>query len=370
MKRLVLGALAATACYSDPEPVDVDDVVETCEVAPGAGVSFDAGAEPCELLSSYRFFANGPAQIPNDRVIPYEINTPLFSDYASKHRFLWLPEGTAINYAADGPLEFPEGAVLIKTFGFAADLRAPNGPEQLIETRLLIRRDGAWDGLVYRWDSLQSDARLAIAGGVVDVSWIHSDGETRELEYIVPHINQCEGCHTDGQQTQLIGPQARHLNGNFDYGGGPENQLVHLAGLGLLEGAPADPETAPRTPVFDDPETGTVAERARAWLDINCAHCHNPAGPARSSGLDLRAEQDNPVSFGVCKTPVAAGAGSGGLQYNIVPGQPDASILVFRLEATEPDVRMPELLRQTVHRESAALIREWIASLEGDCDPG
>ena len=367
MKRAIM-LLALAGCYSDPAPVDDLDVAETCEVAPGSGVSFDPDAEPCELLSSYRFFADGPAQLPNDGVVPYDVNTPLFSDYASKHRFIWLPEGTAIRYADEGPLEFPEGAVLIKTFGFAADLRDPAGDERLIETRLLIRRDGAWDGLVYRWDGLESDARLAIAGGVVPVSWIDDDGEARELEYIVPHINQCEGCHTDGETTALLGPRARHLNRDFDYGGGPENQLVHLAGLGLLEGAPADPDNAPRAPVFDDPATGSVDERARAWLDINCAHCHNPAGPARSSGLDLRAEQTEPIAFGVCKTPVAAGAGSGGLQYNIVPGSPDESILVFRLEATEPDVRMPELLRQTVHQESAALVREWIAGLDGACE--
>ncbi|HEY8146982.1 MAG TPA: hypothetical protein VIG06_30085, partial [Kofleriaceae bacterium] len=100
-----------------------------------------------------------------------------------------------------------------------------------------------------------------------------------------------------------------------------------------------------------------------------CAHCHNPSGPARTSGLDLRAEQVEPSAYGICKTPVAAGAGSGGRKYGIVPGQPDDSILLFRLESVEPAVRMPEILRQTVHQESTALIREWIASLEGDCTP-
>jgi uncharacterized repeat protein (TIGR03806 family) len=332
-------------------------------------VSFDAEAARCQLLSSYRFFANGPAQVANDRVIPYDLNTPLFSDYAGKHRFLWLPEGAAIDYVEDGPLVFPEGAVLIKTFAYPRDLGDAASDERLIETRLLVNRSDGWRGLVYRWDDAQTDARLAIAGGVVDIAWTHTDGSARELPYIVPNINQCDGCHTDGERMELIGPQARHLNRDFNYGAGPENQLVHLAGLGLLDNAPGDPQSAPRAPVFDDPATGTVEERARAWLDINCAHCHNPAGPARSSGLDLRLEQDSPIAYGVCKTPVAAGAGSGGLQYNIVPGDPDASILVFRVEATEPDVRMPELLRQTVHAESAAVIREWIGGLEGDCGP-
>jgi uncharacterized repeat protein (TIGR03806 family) len=357
----------AVACGDNEVPED-PGFAEICDPAPGDGVSFDPEAEPCLDLASYRFFLDGSVQVPNEGVIPYDLNTPLFSDYASKHRFLWIPPDTAIGYTEDGPFEFPDGSVLIKTFGFAHDRRDPGAGERLIETRLLVRRGGTWEGLVYRWNPEQSEARLAVAGGIVPVSWIDTDGADRQLDYIVPNINQCDGCHTSGEAVELLGPRARHLNRDLDYGDGPENQLVHLAGLGMLAGAPADPAAAPRAPVFDDPATGTVEERARAWLDINCAHCHNAVGPARTSGLDLSIDQSNPVQFGVCKTPVAAGAGSGGLQYNIVPGQPDESILVFRLEATRPDIRMPEILRQTVHTESAALVREWIAGLEGSCE--
>jgi uncharacterized repeat protein (TIGR03806 family) len=331
---------------------------ELCLPPDGDAAFFDLDQEPCQQLSSYRFFADGPAQVAGEGVVPYDVNSALFSDYAGKHRFLYLPGPMA--YAESGVFELPVGSVLIKTFSY---------PEQLVETRLLVHREEGWEGLVYVWDEEQTDAHLQKAGGIVPVEWVDGEGEAHELRYIVPNVNQCVNCHVAGDASQPIGIQARHLNRDFPYDGGSDNQLAALAARGLLTGAPADPADAPRAAVWDDPESGTLDERARAWLDINCAHCHSPTGPARTSGLDLRAEQVEPALYGVCKTPVAAGAGSGGLEYSIVPGQPDESILVFRLESVEPAIRMPEILRQTVHTESVALMREWIASLEGDCAP-
>lgn len=110
------------------------------------------------------------------------------------------------------------------------------------------------------------------------------------------------------------------------------------------------------------------ARRARAWLEINCASCHNPRGPARTSGLFLEYDQLEPTALGVCKPPVAAGRGSGGRAYGIVPGDPDASILTFRIESTELDIKMPELGRNLVDAEGVALIRAWIAAMPGACN--
>ena len=361
--------MLAAACGDnlEGEGPEVGDGDELCLPPAGGAAFFDLDQEPCSLLSSYRFFADGPGQVAGDGVVPYDINSALFSDYASKHRFLFLPEPMA--YADSGPFDLPVGSVLIKSFGYRADLRDDDSAEQLVETRLLVHADQGWKGLVYVWDEEQTDARLQKAGGIVPVEWIDAGGDQQDLRYIVPNINQCENCHVAGDAAQPIGIQARHLNRDYAYDDGSENQLAALSSRGLLTGAPADPADAPRAAVWDDPESGTLDERARAWLDINCAHCHNPAGPARTSGLDLRAEQVEPAAYGVCKTPVAAGAGSGGRRYGIVPGQPDESILLFRLESVEPAVRMPEILRQTVHTESVDLMREWIASLEGDCTP-
>ena len=116
-------------------------------------------------------------------------------------------------------------------------------------------------------------------------------------------------------------------------------------------------------------KTGSLDARARAWLEINCAHCHNPAGPARNSGLDLLASQTNPTAYGVYKAPVAAGRGSGGREFDIVPGQPDKSIMVYRIASTDGGIMMPELGKRLVHEEGLALIREWIAAMADEGKP-
>jgi uncharacterized repeat protein (TIGR03806 family) len=194
------------------------------------------------------------------------------------------------------------------------------------------------------------------------VSWVHTDGRSRTNNYIIPNSNQCKGCHKAGESMLPIGPKARHLNRDFAYAEGNENQLVHWARCGALSGAP-EPARVSRLAVWDEPRSGTLDARARAWLEINCAHCHSPDGPARSSGLDLLAAQQYPTAVGILKPPVAAGLGSGGLQYDIVPGSPDRSILAYRIASTHPGVMMPELGKRLVHEEGVALIRAWIADM-------
>jgi uncharacterized repeat protein (TIGR03806 family) len=349
-------AVGLAACGGDDDDASLSDAgdpnAEQCLPTEQAGVYFDPD-DPCRFLSSYRFFTNSDAAAlaPNDRVVPYELNSTLFSDYSVKSRYIYLPDGETMSYDGAEAFDLPVGAAILKTFAY---------PERVIETRLLYRGDDGWAGLTYVWNDEQTEARLRVAGVTFDIA-----GET----YLVPNINQCKECHEETENVVgPVGPKARHINRDFDYGAGAENQLQHLVDIGFLTGAPADPaNTAPRAPVWDDDTTGTLDERARAYLDINCAHCHNPAGRARTSGLDLRLTNDDLLSYGVCKPPVAAGGGSGGRQYNIVPGDPDDSILVFRMESVEPDIQMPELGRTRVHTEAVAVIREWIAAMPGDC---
>ena len=116
-------------------------------------------------------------------------------------------------------------------------------------------------------------------------------------------------------------------------------------------------------PVWSDKTAGTLDERARAYLDVNCAHCHQPGGGASNSGLDLRWEQDDPHAIGIGKPPVAAGRGAGGHLVSIEPGRPDASILLYRMDSAEPGIAMPELGRSTIHREGVATIRRWIDAM-------
>jgi uncharacterized repeat protein (TIGR03806 family) len=314
---------------------------------------------PAPRLSDYRLFEDGR---PSPALTPYALNTPLFSDYAEKFRYVWLPPGTRAAYRADGVLDFPVGATLVKTFAYPADFRRPDADVRWIETRLLIHKREGWVAVAYLWDADRKDAVLKRAGARVDVSFRDAQGRTRQVDYAVPNQNQCKECHQLDKALTPIGPKARNLNGDFAYAGGTENQLAHWARTGLLAGAPP-PSAAPRTARWDDPKA-PLADRARAYLDANCAHCHQPRAIASNSGLFLNLEEDRPAHLGVGKAPVAAGRGSGGLMVSIDPGHPERSILVHRMASLEPGVMMPELGRSLAHDEGVALIRQYVASLK------
>jgi uncharacterized repeat protein (TIGR03806 family) len=197
-----------------------------------------------------------------------------------------------------------------------------------------------------------------------------SDRGRMPFTYLVPDVNQCAGCHAvdhDKQVLKPIGPKARHLNKDYQYPEMKENQLSHWRRAGLLTGVPADP---PRHAQWDVAATGDLNERARAYRDVNCSHCHSPLGAANTSGLLLHAREADPAKLGVCKIPIATGRGSGSALFDIVPGAPDQSIFLHRMASSEPDVAMPELGRSLIHEEGLALIREWIASMPGGCISG
>ncbi len=317
-------------------------------------------------LSEYGLFDGDLAeQQPAVGVFPYELNTALFSDYAAKFRFIRVPEGTQVKYKPRDVFEFPVGTVIAKTFAYPADRRDPHSTLRLIETRVETRLEAGWFGYTYVWNDEQSDAELALGGGEVDVSWIHDDGEERAIRYQIPNANQCLSCHEQNGKFEPIGPTAANLNRLNDFDGTESNQLMHFAKHDFVSGVPAH-EQVPTMPVADDSSTGNVSERARAWLHVNCAHCHSPVGTARTSGLDLRMSQQNPTKFGAWKSPVAAGHGSGGRSYDIVPGKPDESILLFRVEANDPSIAMPNVGRSMVPVEAAKLVREWISLMPAE----
>jgi uncharacterized repeat protein (TIGR03806 family) len=321
----------------------------------------------CTRLSYYGFFDDVAHQVPAAGVIPYDVNTPLFSDYTTKDRYLYLPPGTVASWSDGDAFDLPVGAVLIKTFSYLHDRRDPSLGRRLLETRLLVHGAAGWHGTSYLYDADGGDATLAIAGGMIDTSWIHDDGNQRTNAYVVPNQNQCKNCHAEHDNVVTpLGPKARHLNRAGPDGSGIADQLENLIDLGELAGAPPR-ATWPRLPDAMNPATGTLDARARAWLDINCGHCHNPRGAARTSGLYLDIAETDPAVVGVCKPPVATGRGSGGHQYDIVPGQPDASIMTYRIASTEPEIKMPEVGRNLVHEEGLALIRDWITAMPGSC---
>jgi uncharacterized repeat protein (TIGR03806 family) len=316
---------------------------------------------PKTQLSEYGFFKGKLAELaPDAGVHPYEVNAPLFSDYAEKARFLYLPPGARMAYHPDGSFLFPDGAVIIKNFFYWNDAAQPEKGRRIVETRLLLKESKGWKALEYIWNTAQDDAVLEIAGATLPIAWQNTEGKKQQLDYIVPNLNQCKGCHSYDGQFVPIGTTARQLNRAMPQG---QNQLLHFQQLGILDLPPGfSPQNAPRLSDYRLPDAPLDAA-ARAYLDGNCAHCHNPHGPASTSGMFLEANQNNPERLGVGKAPVAAGRGSGNRKYGIVPGKPNESILLYRMESDDPGIRMPELGRQQMHREGVELIRQWIKSM-------
>ncbi|MEM9841745.1 MAG: hypothetical protein AAF767_03810, partial [Pseudomonadota bacterium] len=194
--------------------------------------------------------------------------------------------------------------------------------------------------------------RIEIAAAVADVS-------APAFTYAVPNKNQCKTCHQDGDAVSPIGPKVRNLNHQGPY---QVNQISDWVARGLLADAPANlPQMAK---AFD--EKAPLDARARAYLDINCAHCHKASGSASNSGLWLEWETDDPIKWGVGKHPTAAGRGAGNALVVIAPGDPDASILAYRMASSEAGIAMPELGRALVHADGVALIDAWISGMDTD----
>ena len=356
--------------------------------APPQPVSFHAQGLPERLSDWHVLMADGERLRLNAGVEPYALNTALFSDYAHKLRTIWLPPGTKARYYAMDAFDFPVGTIISKTFyypRFAGSqdavlrVREQSGESRdgldlkqmrLIETRLLVRRKDGWVALPYVWNAEQTDATLARAGDSLALEMLAADGsDAQRFSYQVPDENQCAGCHATNNSTraiQPIGPRARHLNREDPWHPG-ENQLTRMAAIGRLEGLPAN--GIPRNARFDD-ATAPLEDRARAYLDVNCGHCHSPRGPADTSGLWLDAATADPIHLGLCKPPIAAGQGTGDHLFDIVPGKPEESILVYRMDSLDPGAMMPEVGRATVHEEGVALIRDWIKAWVGQCSIG
>ncbi len=341
------------------------------------------------LLSEWQLMQQQDGQLLlHEEMLPYDLLTPLFSDYALKLRTVWMPAGTSAIYNSSETFEFPVGTIISKTFyyprdpeivdavlrtdadvhGFADnrfDLRAV----RLLETRLLVRQESGWDPLPYVWNGAQTDASLQLTGAIQRLQMRDSNELSKaplEFAYIVPNRNECAGCHAVDQndgQLRPIGPASRHLDKTFaHYRDGPDAQLQHWAARGILSNLPSA--------TIATSLTGTE-QKARAYLDINCGHCHQPGGSADTSGLFLHAAETSLLKMGVCKPPVAAGRGTGGHSYSMVPGAPDESILLFRMNSKELDIKMPELGRTLVHAEGVDLVRNWIEQLSGECaNPG
>ena len=329
-------------------------------------LNIDLGALPYEKLSDYNFFyASLANQEPVPGVLPYEPISTLFTDYAHKKRFVWMPKGVSAEYVGDGDLlNFPDGAILVKTFYY--DNVLPSNTTQIIETRLLIKRGGTWEFADYIWDEAQQEAILNTSGNGanVPIEWVQN-GETRSINYRIPSTAECFICHKNSDQIIPIGPKPQNLNGNYQDGLTSFNQLQRWIEEGyLMSNLPPNIET-----VIDWEDTSEAIElRVRSYMDINCAHCHVDGGHcgARSIRLAFR-ESSDLENMGVCSIPDMPIPGYDDTTL-IVPGEADNSILFFRVATTQEEYRMPMTGRTIAHDEFVTLLEEWINSLTITCD--
>jgi uncharacterized repeat protein (TIGR03806 family) len=320
------GALAALALMlvSASAPMTVDQALIIGESLP-------------PNLSDFRFFSGDK---PNARVMPYALTTPLFSDYADKDRYVFVPTGQRATFDAAGKIQFPVGSAIVKTFRHGA---------VKIETRVLLHRASGWVALPYVWQG--DEAVLKRAGARMEVAF-----RGKPVGYAVPNVNQCKECHQSGASIVPIGPKASNITAD---------QLARWRTAGMLTGS-ANVAPMPR---WDDAKAPLDA-RARAYLDVNCAHCHYPKGAASNSGLVLTWGTTGRTALGIGKTPVAAGRGSGNMNYAIAPGDPAHSFMLYRLKSTEPGIAMPELGRSMTHEEGVKLLTDWIAAMPKDAPRG
>lgn len=320
--------------------------------AKGPNIDVILAEEPAGKLSDYGLFLDDSATQPVPGVVAYDLVNPLFSDYAQKDRFVFTP-GKPARYVADEVFEFPVGSVLVKSFSY---------PETgLIETRILIHKQTGWAAYPYVWNADRTEAFYAPIGARSSVSTTDPAGDPLTIAYAVPNQNQCKTCHQAGRAIMPIGPKARNLDHVGPYGA---PQLADWEARGLVAGVPVSVEAVPA--LADG--MGSVESRARAYLDINCAHCHKPDGSASNSGLWLSWTEDEPTHLGIGKHPTAAGRGSGQHRLVIEEGEPDASILLYRMASSEPGVAMPELGRTQIDDAGVELIRAWIASIDSKKD--
>ena len=359
MKRICSVSLVCALAVVGPVGCGGEaDQDSSCELErPDTGDAF-------ENLSDYCFFDGDPASHqPNDGVVAYDITAELYSDQSRKQRFIVLPDGESIGFDAEERWEWPDDTIIVKTFYYPHDERDLEAGRQILETRLLIKRDGQWEAESYIWNDDQSDARHDNLGQRVDVEFIDEDGDHVEIDYRIPNKNQCTTCHNQDGDMVPLGPRTRQLTEPYQRDDSRPAQLVDFADRDMFDESipPLDELPSMTDPHDEDADT---EDRARAYLDANCAHCHGAEGRAGSSNLHLNYDEDSERKLGVCKTPVAAGSAAGNRSHDIVPGKPDESIFIYRMESSDPEVKMPELPITTVDEAGVQLVRDWIAGME------
>jgi uncharacterized repeat protein (TIGR03806 family) len=352
---LLIPIIFLSSCSSN------DDEYIAIPVSP---VVMDLSQVPYPKLSDYKFFGGEMKnQTPSYGVIPFKPTSELFTDYALKKRFIWMPNGTKANYNGDGNiLVLPVGAAIVKTFYY--NNVQPLNTTQIIETRIQIHKSTGWIFVNYVWNSNQTEAFLQTQSSNVPISWIDENSILKTINYHIPSDTDCIRCHGNNTARFPIGIKPQNLNSNFNYSDGTKNQLTKLIEFGYLENNL--PSSIVSVVDYKD-NSKSLNLRVRSYFDINCAHCHTDGGEAEVYELRFAFNQTNvSTNMGVCLNANHQLVGYSG---NIVRvGDVSQSILHYRMN-TETDVnyRMPAIGRTIRHQEGVQLIEQWINSLT-NCD--
>lgn len=241
-----------------------------------------------EKLSDYHLFEGKMAGlIPVNQAEIYELSSPLFTDYSEKQRLILVPEHKKIKTIGDNLLDFPDGTIIAKTFYYKNRIQNKQLVNYIIETRLLIKHKSIWNTAVYKWNDNQNEAYLLKNGSSVPITFIDDNAVSRSTNYKIPSQTDCISCHAQNGKNVPIGPKLSNLNINVKRDDLIVNQLEYLQQKNKLE---FSPEIKSTTIANYKDQSLSLEKRTRAYLDINCAHCHNPSGSAFNSNLDLRNE--------------------------------------------------------------------------------
>lgn len=358
-RSIVIGicSFALVACVKDPAIPDTTFPPEV--VSP---VVFDLDVVPYDSLSTYRFFTGDLSGLsPAAGLLAFEPITPLFSDYAHKSRYVWMPYGTSAQYVNDSmPLDLPIGAVLIKNFWY--DNVQPGSVRRIIETRLMFRKTDGWHFACYVWNDEQTEAVLDMSGSTTPVQWLDDDGDLRNVNYRIPALAECHTCHKMNGQPIPIGPKARNLRSVLTYADGPMDQLQKWQQAGYLTGGLPAIQPIAR---WNDP-TADITDRVRAYLDMNCAHCHGDERHCNYRPMRFAWHRTtDPVNLGVCVEPHEPILPEH--DYIVDAGSATTSVLRYRINSTVETERMPLMGRTIVHEEAVQLIDQWIDGISPSC---
>jgi len=361
LSMLLFIIVALMACRKDDNQPDTEEPIPV----PETSVRFNLNEVPYPKLSDYRFFVDTMVQLhPNDGVLPYDVITPLFSDYAKKKRFIWMPAGSGAQYISDNEVvNFPEGTVMIKSFYY--DNVQPTGERKVIETRLIYKKNGEWKFADYIWNDEQTEATYDAEGAYQMIEWIDTDGQSRTVNYRIPSEVECYTCHKFNDTSTPIGPKPQNLNKSIVYEDGLKNQLQKWVEVGYLNNNyPNDIETV----VDWSDGSQSLENRWRAYVDMNCSHCHREGSHCDYRPLRLAwSETSNPDNLGVCIQPQEVIPQQPQLTHVIARSNVNRSMMYYRLNATLEQERMPLLGRTVVHEEAIELLEAYINSLTPTC---